>query len=448
MMSPSIRIRIKRSLIFLHRWVGASLCLLFLLWFASGIVMMYWDFPSVRAEDRLERSPRLDAPRIQLSPEEAFARLKSAPSAATQVRLNTFDGRPVYRLRPGREDRLIYADTGEEQIDVTPEMAKRIASAWTAQPAAAAKIESVNEIDQWTVQGGLRNVRPLWEYSWPNGEQVYISGATGEVVQYTTITSRFWAYLGAIPHWLYFTPLRKHAPQWSKFVIYASGMATVAALLGIVVGVWMYSPEKRYKHAGMPTSIPYRGQKRWHTILGLIFGTGAVTWAFSGMLSMDPFPAKRGPSSGRGRMQGAANLPRALRDRLQLPAFQAKHPREALKQLGDIAVEDLELISFGGEPAYIASAATGETRIIPIHGQPLREFGADRVVDLVTKTVAPGSLAGIRLLHDYDAYYLDRHHQRPLPVVLVSLNDAQHTRYYIDAKTARVVGSYSSRAWV
>src|SRR5262249_21377567 len=109
---------------------------------------------------------------------------------------------------------------------------------------------------------------------------------------------------------------------------------------------------------------------------------------------------------------------------------------------------DLELISFGGEPVYVATAAPRETWVIPIHGQPLREFGADRVLDLVTKTVGPGSLASVGLLHDYDAYYRDRHHQRPLPVVLVSLNDAQHTRYYIDARTARVVGTYSSRAWV
>jgi hypothetical protein len=110
---------------------------------------------------------------------------------------------------------LIYADTGEEQVLVPPEMIRRNAVAWTGQPGNAAKIESVEEIDQWTVQGGLRNLRPLWKYSWPNGEQVYVSGASGEVVQYTTTTSRFWAYLGAIPHWLYFTPLRKHQARWN-----------------------------------------------------------------------------------------------------------------------------------------------------------------------------------------------------------------------------------------
>ena len=40
---------LKRSLILVHRWLGVALCLVFLLWFPSGIGMMYWDFPSVSA---------------------------------------------------------------------------------------------------------------------------------------------------------------------------------------------------------------------------------------------------------------------------------------------------------------------------------------------------------------------------------------------------------------
>jgi len=57
----------------------------------------------------------------------------------------------------------------------------------------------MEDVDQGTVQGALRGIRALWKFSWPNGEQVYVSGA-GDVVQYTTAKSRFWAYLGAIPH--------------------------------------------------------------------------------------------------------------------------------------------------------------------------------------------------------------------------------------------------------
>src|SRR5215472_11904463 len=62
---------ILRFLIFFHRWVGIALCVVFLLWFPSGIGMMYWGFPGVSAEDRLDHSPKLDPARIVLSPEEA-----------------------------------------------------------------------------------------------------------------------------------------------------------------------------------------------------------------------------------------------------------------------------------------------------------------------------------------------------------------------------------------
>jgi hypothetical protein len=53
-----------------------------------------------------------------------------------------------------------------------------------------------------------------------------------------------------------------------------------------------------------------------------------------------------------------------------------------------------------------------------------------------------------RFLTEYDAYYLDRNHELPLPVLRVVLNDPQKTRFYIDPKTARIVGEYVSGSWV
>ena len=329
-MAPVVSGWLKRSAIFVHRWLGVALCLIFLLWFPSGIGMMYWDYPSVGPDDRLAHSPALDGSRIKLSPTEAAA--AAGEDRPGQARLNTFDGRPVYRFGGGGRGRggaaIVYADTGEQQLDVPRDMMDRIAAGWTGQPAAAATVEPVEQVDQWTLQSGLRNVRPLWKYSWPSGDQLYISESTGEVVQYTTTASRLGAYLGAIPHWLYFTPLRKNGPLWSQVVIWSSGIGTVSAILGIVIGIWMYSPRKRYRYRGEPTSIPYRGQKRWHTVFGLIFGLGAATWAFSGMLSMDPFPAQRtGGPAGGGRRGGGPGIAQALRGRgSQLAAFASKPP--------------------------------------------------------------------------------------------------------------------------
>src|SRR6185369_11090494 len=177
--------------------------------------------------------------------------------------------------RAGRGETIVYADDGARPSAPSDDLAARAAAAWTGQPAAAATVTTLDAADQWTVQGSFRTLRPLQKYSWPNGEEVYVSAASGEVVQYTTTASRLGAYLGPIPHWIYFTPLRARQPLWNQVIIWSSGIGTITAILGIVVGVWMYSPSKRYRMAGQMTSIPYRGQKRWHTIFGLIFGLGA-----------------------------------------------------------------------------------------------------------------------------------------------------------------------------
>src|SRR3569832_208644 len=119
MVRPTILL--KRSLIFLHRWLGVALSIIFMLWFASGIVMMYWGMPGVTAADRLQRAPVLEPRKITLSPEQAYSSLnRSQP--ATQVTLTSFDGRPVYRF--GNKDNkhktrknktsvaMVYADDG------------------------------------------------------------------------------------------------------------------------------------------------------------------------------------------------------------------------------------------------------------------------------------------------------------------------------------------------
>jgi PepSY-associated transmembrane protein len=434
-----------RSIIFVHGWLGVVLCLFFALWFPSGIGMMYWSFPSISRSDLLERSPALAPSTVRLAPAEAYAVLGEGQPPG-QARLNTFDGRPVYRFGVGRSERIVYADTGARQIVVSKALMARVASAWTGQPANTATIAAI-DVDQWTVEGTFRNLQPLWKYSWPNGEQVYVSETSGEVVQYTTRASRLGAYFGPIPHWLYFTPLRKHQPQWSSLVSWSSGLGSVTAIAGIVIGIWMYSPSRRYRLADAATSVPYRGPKRWHMVLGLIFGLGSATWAFSGLLSMDPFPSTStsGPSAERPGVEG---VPQVLRGRLRLGEFSRKHPREALSQLAGANVKELELAAFDGEPVYVATLGRGETRLVALNGPARAAFDGQQIVDAVTKAAEPSGLADIRMVDQYDLYYLDRHRQLPLPVILAELNDRDRTRFYIDPKTARLVGTYSSRHWV
>jgi hypothetical protein len=415
--------------------MGVAFCLPFGWWFLSGIFMMYWDYPSVSEADRLEHSPVLDAAQVKVSAEEAYSKLDS-DKAPGSTRLATFNGRPAFFFRTGGSEAIVYADTGEQQDSFPPELNLRTAAAWTGQPARAANVEEVTEPDQWTLEGGVRNLLPLAKYSWANGDQVYVAKSTGEVVQFTTRSSRFFAHLGPIPHWLYYTPLRQNGPLWSKVVIWSSGIATIAALMGLIVGLMMYSPSRR-------VSIPYRGQKRLHHILGLFFGIVACTWAFSGMLSMEPFPLSSG------RQQGSRSIASALRGkRPQLSQYAPRSPQEVLAQLGSaFPVKQLELSSFASDPMYIATGAQGETRIVRMLGEPMDSFDVKRIVNVLNSM---SRVAEARLMNEYDAYYLDRTRQRPLPVLYVQLSDEAHSQYYIDPKTAQVVGSYraSTESWV
>jgi uncharacterized iron-regulated membrane protein len=464
---------LKRSLIFVHRWLGVALAVLFVLWFVSGIVMMYWSFPAVEASDRLERLPVLDPDQLKVSAAAAAASTgRDLP--AGQVRLTSFDGRPAWRLGGRGGWSMVFADDGTPADVVDDALIERAVSAWARRPVSEATRASVEEVDQWTVGSSLRNLRPLYKYSFPDGQQVYINGNTAEVVQYTTASSRFWAYLGAIPHWMYFTPLRKHQPQWFKFVVWTSLIGTVASLMGVVIGVWMLSPKKRYRHAGAPTSVPYKGWKRWHTLIGLVFGIVTATWAFSGLLSMGPFPIMDrltdltvpapadltrsapqppGPAAreagGRGGRSRGPNIAAALRGRGagSLSDFEEKDPRTALASIRDFGARELELTSFDGQPVYLAINGTGDTRIVPVRGPPRDSFTTDEVMRVV-REAAGKSLTDLRVMNSYDAYYLDRRRERPLPVVYAEMNDALRSRFYIDPKTARVVGTYNARNWV
>ena len=270
---------------------------------------------------------------------------------------------------------------------------------------------------------------------------MYVSQASGEVVQYTTRASRLGAYVGAIPHWLYVTPLRKHGPEWSKLVITLSAIATFVAVLGLTIGVWTFSPSGRYRRNGRPARLPYRGWKRWHAILGLIAGAGALTWVFSGMLSMDPFPLPGDPPQ-------TEDVERSLRGVIYDRSFQSLPPQAALASLGAARVKQLELISSNEEAFYIATLESGDTRIVDRSGTTRPSFEPQQIATQVAAAVQPDQIAETRLLTQDDRYYLDRRQSRPLPVVLIRLGDRDATRFYIDPRTARLVGTYSARNWV
>ena len=128
--------------------------------------------------------------------------------------------------------------------------------------------------------------------------------------------------------------------------------------------------------------------------------------------------------------------------------FSELSPKGVLSTVGDLHAKELSYTSFAGQPLYSLTLSDGSSRFVSLDGQIVTEFDREKIIWLIKKSVADPEKLELRTLEQYDAYYQDRTGRKALPVILALTNDAEATRYYIDPKTASVVGSYSNSNWV
>ncbi len=103
--------------------------------------MMYFDYPEVTERDRLAHAQPIDPTQVKLSPEEAWAQLKT-PGAPDEVIVETFDGRAAYWFRIGGLQKIVYADNGQVREKPTPERNLRTAAEWARQPVGEARVDA------------------------------------------------------------------------------------------------------------------------------------------------------------------------------------------------------------------------------------------------------------------------------------------------------------------
>lgn len=429
-------VHIRKSIATVHRWMGVCLCVPFLIWFVSGLVLMYCDYPEVSEASRLDNLPLLDTGKIRVAPEEAGAH--AGMSNPTEVRISTLLSHPIYRFRSRDRIAVVYADSGEIFHGLREADARQVGAAWVHLRPEDAILESrqIHEDDQWTVQQRYQVYRPLWKFSWPTGEVTYVSDVTGEVVQYTTRPSRLGAYFGAIPHWIYITQLRRNAAAWSRIVILISGAGTVATLLGLITGLWACAPLKRYRIRGRLSHIPYSGQLRWHTILGLTFGFVTFTWILSGMFSMDPirWPTNPIEDTIEQSLVGANWNGKDFANGLTGALTGAQR---------HLPAREVMLTYFAGQPIFLAINIPSATSILFAKGDSRELLDYQKVRSTVAFAARPYSIVDERLVTRYEPYYADRKNELRLPTLYLKFDDPQESIVYIDLHTGRVAASYS-----
>lgn len=274
-----------RAIVLLHRWLGIAFCLLFAMWFATGIVMHFVPFPSLTEAERFAGLGPLDgAETRQLAVADAVA--ASGIADATRVRLIQRSDGPVYVVSGPSRAGAVRASDGAGASVASSDVALAIARDHARSrglDAARAAILARADYDQWSVPNGFDRHRPLFRVALGDaaGTEVYVSSLTGEIVLDTTSSERTWNLVGSVLHWIYPTILRSNWSLWDRVVWTLSLLALIAALLGAVLGLARIKPR-----SGLIGS-PCRGWHALHHLIGLAAMVFVLTWIFSGWLSMD-----------------------------------------------------------------------------------------------------------------------------------------------------------------
>ena len=446
---------LRKFAILSHRYLGIVFSLLVVMWFASGILMIYTGgMPRIDPQDRLEHLPPLQISQIRITPAKAADAVGFDPAIGFEgrVTLLTVNGRPAYRFGGAA---TVYADSGQQMDDLSVDQSKSVAASYLRLPQEKLRFAgTLTGVDQWTL--GLNRLLPLHKFAADDGlgSELYVQPETGEVAMLTTRQSRIMAWLSTIPHWLYFTRLRDNQPVWYQIVVWTSTVVCVVAALGLIL---VFAQLRRTRPFRLSTAIPYRGWLRWHYLTGAVFGLFTLTWAFSGLLSMEPVAWTRaeGLEIPRQAFTGGPTI---------LAQFPQMDAADWEKLLGGRAAKEIELVRIQGDHYYLVRTAAdttaaaqprerlhqpynvngrSETGRLIVSASTLESrsepFSVDSLVERMRKAVPETPVVEQTVLREYDSYYYSRGRQTPLPVLRVKFGDPAQTWYYVDPELSRTV---------
>ncbi|MEM7397592.1 MAG: PepSY domain-containing protein [Pseudomonadota bacterium] len=433
-MRSSLSKQAKRSLFLVHRWLGVVTCLFCVMWFLSGLVMLYVPYPSWSNEERIVHLPPVDVSSIRVLPDAALARAGIA-SFPTTFRIETYQDAPVYRLVAAGQRVSLSAVTGEIISDIEPADAKDHVRATF--PNAQPEFVEWVDYDQWTVSQRFNAHRPLLKFALNDQENtfVYVSSSTGEIVQNATRNERVWNWLGAVPHWIYFTPIRKDAGFWRQVVMWSSGPLVVGAIVGLWIGILRVRFRRRYSRDRV---TPYQGWKKWHHVFGLLGGLFLTTWIFSGWLSVNPFGLFARTSLSETQQAAYAGWQKGMVYGVT---------KETLARLPDTSTE----ISFGsvdGQSTILLRSAE-QTQLLDAQSETPPTIGDAELAAAAQRTLPGTPISSVHRLDTEDVYWYSHHRKRPLPVVRVTFADPSATWLFVNPATAEIAGlsDRSARAY-
>lgn len=248
------------------------------------------------------------------------------------------------------------------------------------------------------------------------------------------------AYVGAIPHWLYFKPLRESTPWWRAAVLWLTALAALATMSGWLLGLIRTGRIVRRSRGFSPFRRPWF---RWHHLAGLLFGPVVFTWLFSGALSLEPFAWKSLGNSTRPSIhrqwRGGLFLPLAFSQSVSGLLTLCRNSLEAVVELAPRQVMKRPYqLCFGRKESRLAWQDNGSLKqALFLDRQTLQTALRVRDIDspVEIKAIVDGDSLEVQRRHEVSNHNLVRVNWPSNPELTV----------YVDRASAQVTAVYDSR---
>ena len=460
----------KRLLFEIHRWVGIALALFMLLWFFSGLVIIYAEPTTTSRAQQLSNAELLLPEATWLSAGEAWERSasqrknskshvsenKSVPANSikpqnggddiVEARLVQQAGEPLWLIEDKRGEHFALSAIDGKLHETSPGQALKIADNWirTQTGRGNTGLSYVETLDKPAILRNLDGLRPFHriDVSDNAGSELLISARTGEVVHESTRIQRGFYWAG---NWVHlFRPLELTGLSESRVTIltWTAFSVIVATLTGLIVGWIRWRPglfgKKTYSEGRVQ---PYRNVwLKFHFWGGLIGGLLALTWGISGFLNNNPWQifSPANPSKEELVHYVGGDNPAVTKSWRAEPRVPSTNGAEIVELLWR---------RLGNESVQLALTSDGR-RLPETTNYSLTSFSDASLLAAVHRIAGNVPVKSQTLLHEYDSYYYLRFHRdiadRPLPVLRVELGDSAGTYLYMDPQDGRLLSKQDS----
>jgi len=396
----------------IHKIISSAIALLFLMWFVTGIVLVYHPYPKVAEKLMFKKKETLPSSLPELS-----SVLSKMDGEVKSLSLKLFQGQTLFSF--------------DEAPNITFDVVEKVAKHWIDAP--IKRVDTLRQREQWVLFTKYDKELPIYKFYFDDDQkhELFISGRTAEVLQMTTSRQRLWAWLGAIPHKFYLPCIRRDVDVWQNTVAIVSGICLIAALTGWLLGIMIWIKRYRKKHVWQN---PYKKRwYRWHFSYGLVFGVFLIGWALSGIFAMQRVPQWMVPMEGdysfkSSRLWGRGLLP--MEDyRLDYRKLKEAYPD--LKEVEWCRYADIPTYRvIAGQEEFLVDASTNEIKSLQIP--------EETIVKGLKKIHGEEVEMKVSLLTEFDNYYLSRRVDLELPVYKIEVVDANGSLYYVNPSTGYI----------